>query len=212
MERAWGLSLEEGLWVQRLTRPLDWSRVALLPWVGMPGNLAGTHDPCQQSPGQNPGDVQGCAQRAPQSSSGGSTLLTPPPSRPGLQAASWRPVVSTDSPRRFSTTGCGPVAPGGAPRTLILSPPRPGPALPARSPEAQTLASPPRWRALPRLPCASCHRSGRAQGAAVGLWVPGSHPLPSLSGRPYLLMVNHYPPHLPPESDSAFRSTGLRSP
>ena len=86
-----------------------------------------------------------------------------------------------------------------------LSPPRPGPALPARSPEAQTLTSPPRWRALPCLPCASCHRSRRAQGAAVGLWVPGSRPLPSLSGCPYLLVVNHHPPLPPPRERLCFQ-------
>lgn len=213
MERAWGLSLEEGLWVQRLARPLDWSRVALLPWVGMPGNLTGTHDPCQQSPGQNPGDVQGCAQCAPQSSSGGSTLLTPPPSRPGLQAASWRPVVSTDSPRRFSTTGCGPVAPGGAPWTLILSllhalgrhfqqglrRPRPSPALPAGGPCPASPAPPAIAAEEPRVP----------------LWASGCQahaPCPPCRGAPTSWSSIITPHSHPPERDSAFRSTGLRSP
>lgn len=185
MERASGLSLEEGPWVQRLACPLDWSRVALLPWVGMPGNLAGTHDPCQRSPGQNRGDVQGCARRAPQSSSGGSTLLTPPPSRPGLQAASWRPVVSTDSPRRFSTTRRGPVASEAVPGDPILSPlhvlgrhfqqglwrPRPSPALPAGGP-------------CPASPVPTAIAAEEPRGAAVVRWCQAHAPCPHCRGAP----------------------------
>ena len=138
--------------------------------IGMLGNLADTRETCQRSPGQNRREVQGSVPNVPtQSSFGVASLCSPPLSRPGHQAASWRPVVSTDSPRRFSTTECGPVASGGAPGgPHSVSSPRSGPALPARSLEAQTLTSPPRWWSSLRLPCAYCHLGGRAQGCRCG--------------------------------------------
>lgn len=142
------------------------------------------------------------ARHAPQSSSGVASPCSPPSSKPGPQAASWRPVVSTDSLRRFSTTGCGPVASGGAPGDPHpLSPPRPGLALPARSLEAQTLNSPPRWWSLLASPAPTATSVEEPRGAAMVLGVPGSLPLPSLYGHPYLLMTVSYHAPLPPAGE-----------
>ena len=195
MERAWGLSLEEGPWVQRLARLLD-SHAPSQGWLCPPGLACRA---ISQAPATRVSQAQGrieekCRAARPtcptQSSSDVASLCSPPSSRPGRQAASWRPVVSTDSLRRLSTTGRGPVASGGAPGgPHSLSPPRPGSALPARSLEAQTLTSPPRWRSLLRLPCAHCRLGGRSQGCR---WGPLGVRLtrPALAVRaPHLLMM-----------------------
>ena len=225
MECAWGLSLEEGPWVQRLARLLD-SHASLTHTHPVKGGLA----PLGWHAGQScrhPRHVSAKPRAESKRSAGQHARHAPHSPAPmwlhsahhprqgqaarlPLGGPSGRAVVSTDSLRRLSTTGRGPVASGGAPGgPRSLSPPRPGSALPARSLEAQTLTSPPRWRSLLRLPCAHCCLGGRSQGCRWGplgvrltcpalavraplppddgqagvLWVSGSPALPSLSGR-----------------------------
>ncbi|KAI4572164.1 hypothetical protein MJT46_005232 [Ovis ammon polii x Ovis aries] len=95
-----------------------------------------------------------------------------------------------------------PCTSGGAPGDPHpLSPPRPGPALPARSLEAQTLTSPPRWWSLLASPAPTATSVEEPRGAAMVLGVPGSLPLPSLYGHPYLLMAVSYHAPLPPAGE-----------
>lgn len=171
---------------------------------GMRSNLAGTRDTCQRSPGQNRSEVQGSAPDVPTVSSGVASPCSPPSSKPGPQAASWRPVVSTDSLQEVQHNKVWPCGFGwgsqGPSSSLSLTP---WAALPARSLEAQTLTSPPRWWSFFPPPLRPLPPRWRSPG--VPLWSSGCQahsPLPSLCGHPYLLMaVSQLPAPLPPAGE-----------
>ena len=207
MERAWGLSLEEGPWVQRLTRPLD-SHVLGQGW---PCPAALVCWAISQTPAKRVSEAQGrieekCRAACPTCPHSPAPVWLHSAHHPCQGQATRLPLGGPWSlqthPGGSAQQSVAPWLQVGLPGALILSllhAPgqhfqqglwrlRPSPALPAGGPRSAS-------------PAPTAISAEEPRGAAVVLWVPGSLPLPSLQGRSYLLMMVSYHTPLPPPGE-----------
>ena len=213
MERAWGLSLEEGPWVQRLARLLD-SHASLTHTHPVKGGFAplGWHagqsrrHPRHVSAKPRAESKRSAGQRARHAPHSPAPMWLHSAHHPRQGQAARLPLGGPWSLQTHSggsaQQGMAPWLQVGLPGALILSllhapgqhfqqglwRPRPSPALPVGG------------------PCSACPAptavSAEDPRAAAGvLWVSGSPALPSLSGRPYLLMMLSCHTPLPPPGE-----------